>query len=40
MTSLLITALCIGFCLGFCLGAIYTYVVYQIVERKHKQDKP
>ena len=40
MTSLLITALCIGFCLGFCLGAIYTYVVYQIVERKYKQDKP
>lgn len=38
MASLLITALCIG----FCLGAIYTYVVYQIVERKHKhkQDKP
>ena len=30
------------FCLGACVGMIYTYVVYQIVERKHKhkQDKP
>lgn len=33
MTSLLITI----FGLGCCVGMIYTFAVYQIVERRHKR---
>ena len=33
MTTLLITT----FCLGACAGMIYTYIVYQVIERKHRR---
>lgn len=33
MTALLITT----FCLGLIIGMTYTFVVYQIVERRHKR---
>lgn len=25
------------FCLGACVGMIYTYIVYQVIERKHRR---
>ena len=33
MTSLLITA----FCLGYCVGMTYTYVISRVIERKHRK---
>lgn len=27
----------VTFCLGVCLGMIYTFVVYELVKRKHRR---
>lgn len=34
MTTLLITA----FCLGACVGMIYTYIVSRVIERKYRKN--
>lgn len=33
------SVLILTFCLGFSVGAIYTYIVYQIVEKKGRKKK-